>query len=107
MTIEGPAGSHPAVCLAPVAVVPERQNQGIGSRLVEAGLAALREMGATGVILLGHPTYYPRFGFRPAREFALHYQDDRDAFMALELIPGAFAGVAGDVRFAPAFAPFE
>ena len=83
MTIESEAGTWDAVCLAPVAVAPARQKQGIGGMLIEVGLAELRGRGQRAVILLGHPSYYPRFGFRPAREFGLHYQDDRDAFMAI------------------------
>jgi len=103
MTIESEAGVWGAVCLAPVAVAPGRQNQGIGGMLIEGGLVELRALGHSAVILLGHPTYYPRFGFRPAREFGLHYQDDRDAFMAIELYPGALEGVTGSVRFTPEF----
>jgi putative acetyltransferase len=45
------------------------------------------------VFLLGHPSYYPRFGFRPARELGVHYLDDRDAFMGIELQKGALDGV--------------
>jgi putative acetyltransferase len=107
MTIASDSGAHPAVCLAPVAVTPQRQRAGVGSALIIAGLDELRAAGESAVILLGHPTYYPRFGFRPAREFDLHYQNDRDAFMALELQPGALDHVSGTARFAPEFAPFE
>jgi putative acetyltransferase len=107
MTIEGDVGSWNAVCLAPVAVAPSRQNEGIGGLLIQAGLAELRDAGHDAVILLGHPSYYPRFGFRPAREFGLHYQDDRDAFMALELRPGALDRVSGHVKFSPEFDEFE
>jgi putative acetyltransferase len=52
--------------LAPVAVLPQMQRQGIGSALVTAGLAACRERAAEFVVLVGHPEYYPRFGFEPA-----------------------------------------
>jgi putative acetyltransferase len=88
-------------------VAPSHQKRGVGGALMEAGLDELRKAGHRTVILLGHPSYYPRFGFRPAREFDVHYQDDRDAFMALELQPGALDGVSGNARFAPEFAPFE
>ena len=107
MTIQSQTGSWQAVCLAPVAVVPSRQKQGIGGLLVRSGLDELKKAGHGVVVLLGHPTYYPRFGFRPAREFDLHYQDDRDAFMATELYPGALDGVSGNVKFSPEFEPFE
>jgi putative acetyltransferase len=103
MTIESESASHEAVCLGPIAVTPERQKQGIGSALITNALDHLRAAGHGAVILLGHPTYYPRFRFRPARDFDLHYQDDRDAFMALELYPNALEGVSGTAHFAPEF----
>jgi putative acetyltransferase len=107
MTIEGAGGTWDAVCLSPLAVEPSRQRQGIGGLLIEAGLRELRAAGHRTVVLLGHPAYYPRFGFRPARDFGLHYQDDRDAFMAIELYPGALDEVSGNVEFSPEFEPFE
>ena len=107
MTIESGDAAYPAVCLAPLAVATAHQRQGIGGRLIEAGLAELRAAGHGAVFLLGHPSYYPRFGFRPAREFDAHYQDDRDAFMAVELYPGALDGVSGNARFAPEFDVFD
>jgi predicted N-acetyltransferase YhbS len=75
--------------------------------MINASLDELRATVDSAIFLLGHPTYYPRFGFRPAREFDVHYQDDRDAFMALELRPGALDHVSGTAHFAPEFAPFE
>jgi putative acetyltransferase len=109
MTIESETDSrsYPAVCLGPLAVAPSRQRQGIGSALIEAGLAQLGSAGHGAVFLLGHPSYYPRFGFQPAREFDVHFQDDRDAFMAIELREGALDGVSGQVKFAPEFEEFE
>lgn len=107
MTIESDTDSHDAVCLGPVAVATTHQNQGIGGALIQAAIEELRRRGERAIFLLGHPTYYPRFGFRPAREFGVHYQDDRDAFMGLELQPGALASVSGVARFAPQFAPYE
>ncbi len=107
MSIESGSASHAAVCLGPIAVAPPHQRRGIGGRLIEAGLAELRDAGHDAVFLLGHPTYYPRFGFRPAREFDVHYEDDRDAFMAIELRPGALDGVSGTARFAVEFDAVE
>lgn len=57
--------------LAPMAVAPERQRQGIGSALVRAGLDQCGQMGFVAVVVLGHPEYYPRFGFRPSSEFGI------------------------------------
>jgi putative acetyltransferase len=72
ITIRQPSGKAlPAVALAPVAVRPERQRSGVGSRLVTAGLRACRDRGDRLVIVVGHPDYYPRFGFLPARKRGL------------------------------------
>ena len=91
--------------LAPMAVLPEQQRQGIGSALVRAGLEACRALGADAVVVLGHPAYYPRFGFRPAEAFGLRciYDVPPDAFMALELRNGALDDVHGTVRYHAAF----
>jgi putative acetyltransferase len=103
MTIESAEKVHEAVCLGPLAVLPEYQRRGVGSLLVDAGLNGCRQLGHRAVFLLGHPTYYPRFGFRPAREFDVHYQDDRDAFMAIELVQGALVGICGRAVFTEEF----
>jgi putative acetyltransferase len=107
MTVDSETDTYTAICLAPVAVAPSHQKQGVGSAMINASLDELRATVDSAIFLLGHPTYYPRFGFRPAREFDVHYQDDRDAFMALELRPGALDHVSGTAHFAPEFAPFE
>jgi putative acetyltransferase len=94
-----------AVALAPMAVVPERQRTGIGSALVHAGLAECRNLGIHGVFVVGHPTYYPRFGFRRASMagFACEFAVDDGAFMVAELVPNALAGKSGTVHFHQAF----
>lgn len=91
--------------LAPMAVTPERQRQGIGSMLVEKGLATCRERGIVAVVVLGHPDYYPKFGFVPAARYRLHSEYDvpSEAFMAIELTPRGLAGNGGIVRYHPAF----
>ena len=96
---------QPAMGLAPMAVDPEFQRQGIGSQLVRAGLQACRDIGQAVVFVLGHPEYYPRFGFRPAAPLGLHYQDHSfdHAFMVAELEPEALQGRRGWVRYMPAF----
>ena len=98
-------GPIPAISLAPVAVLPEYQNQGIGSALVRHGLAECQRLGHAIVIVLGHPGYYPRFGFSTQLAQALEcpFGDAGDAWMALELVPGALDGVRGRVVFPPAF----
>jgi putative acetyltransferase len=91
--------------LAPMAVLPGRQRQGIGSELVRAGLDASRKRGAAAVVVVGHPAFYPRFGFIPASRFGLRceYEVPDDVFMALELRPGVLR-TGGFVRYHPAFA---
>lgn len=89
--------------LAPMAVLPARQRAGIGSALVRAGLDAARAAGATAVVVLGHPAYYPRFGFAPASRVGLRcvYDAPDEAFMAVALVAGGFGGHRGLVRYAP------
>lgn len=91
----------PAVALAPVAVDPAHQHRGIGAALIRRGLDLLRDSGERIVIVVGHPAYYPRFGFAAA--VGIEHPFPPEAFMALELTPGALAGVAGPVRYPPAF----
>lgn len=78
--------------LAPMAVVPAHQRQGIGSALVRVGLERCRAMARSAVVVLGHPEYYPRFGFSPASRFGLRceYNVPDEVFMAMELEPGIF-----------------
>ncbi|HEV7367657.1 N-acetyltransferase [Arenibaculum sp.] len=92
-----------AVALAPVAVRPDRQRRGTGAALIRAGLERLRRDGCEAVVVLGHPRYYPRFGFSPALARKLAAPFAGDAFMALELAEGALAGAAGSVRYPDAF----
>lgn len=89
----------PAVALAPVAVHPERQRSGIGSRLITAGLTACRERRDRLVIVVGHAAYYPRFGFRPARERGLEapFPVKNESFMVCELVPSAANAKAEDI----------
>jgi putative acetyltransferase len=92
--------------LAPMAVAPARQRVGIGAALVRAGLEACRRLPADAVVVLGHPAYYPRFGFAPGVHGGLgcEYDVPAEAFMVLELRPGALRGAAGAVRYHAAFA---
>jgi putative acetyltransferase len=93
--------------LAPMAVLPGHQNHGIGSALVRRGLESLRADGCPFVVVLGHPAYYPRFGFAPASEHGVSSEYDGvpdEAFMLLELATGGLAGVSGVARYRPEFA---
>ncbi|HVU90116.1 MAG TPA: N-acetyltransferase [Pirellulales bacterium] len=97
----------PAMALAPVAVRPERQRSGIGSRLVTEGLDACRRRGDRLVIVVGHAEYYPRFGFRPARDRGLEapFPVSDASFMLCELTPPAGAAALSDMVEYPA--PFQ
>jgi putative acetyltransferase len=103
MSIETTGGPIAAVALAPVAVVPEGQRQGVGGQLIAHGLDWLRDRGERIVIVVGHPGYYPRFGFSSDRARALTSPFPADVFMALELVPGALDGISGSVRYPAAF----
>ena len=103
MSIETPAAVIAAVALAPLAVLPAYQRQGIGGSLIRDGLDALRGLGERFVIVVGHPAYYPRFGFSTELARALESPFPPDAFMALQLSPGAFDSIRGRVRYPRAF----
>ncbi|MHC1782702.1 MAG: GNAT family N-acetyltransferase [Anaerolineaceae bacterium] len=102
-------GPHPysplTLGLAPMAVLPEMQNRGIGSMLVKEGLERCRQLGAEIVIVLGHPNFYPHFGFEPCTPKGITYNEQvpEDAFMAVELVPGALQKYSGVVHFQPEF----
>ena len=98
-----------ALAVAPLAVVPAFQRLGIGSALVSAGLERCRLQRQARVLVLGDPVYYARFGFVPAARFDLKcpFPAPGNAFMAIELEPGAFAGVSGTVRYGHEFDDLE
>ncbi len=93
------------MALGPMAVLPEQQRKGIGSALVRAGLRACEELGTGAIVLVGHPEYYPRFGFAPATHFNIscEYEVPEEVFMLLELQPGYLAGASGQVKYHAAF----
>ena len=91
--------------LAPMSVHPAHQRRGIGSKLVEAGVEECRRAAYPAVVVLGHPNFYPRFGFRPAAPNGLvsTYDVPEPVFMVLELQPGALRDLRGVARYHPAF----
>ena len=92
-----------ALALAPMAVQPYLHRRGIGTALVRAGLDRAHEGGWRAIIVVGHPDYYPRFGFSAALARPLTSPFSGDTFMALELVPDALKGGAGRVVYPPAF----
>jgi len=110
VTVETPTGqTFEAVGLAPVAVIPPLQKRGIGGMLIKAGLEACTRAGHALVFLVGHPTYYPRFGFQAASKYGYRWEHEapEEAFMVCELQPGSLPGPGGVVRFRPEFAAAE
>ncbi len=105
VTIESDQATVNAVGLAPMAVSPEFQRSGIGSQLVEEGLNRIRTAGHDLVVVLGHPEYYPRFGFVPAKKYGIRWEHDvpEEAFMIKELREGALKEVRGTVKYRPEF----
>lgn len=99
---------HPALRimgLAPMAVAREHQRKGIGSALVSAGLEQCKQLGFGAVVFLGHPAYYPRFGFSPSARFAIgcEYEVPEEVFMVAELQADFLRGASGKVKYHAAF----
>jgi putative acetyltransferase len=95
--------------LGPMAVEPTRQNTGIGAALVAEGLKQCKTIGVEAIVVLGHPDYYPRFGFVKASKHGIEcaYDAPDEAFMALELQPEALKNNKGPVEYHEAFDTFE
>lgn len=91
--------------LAPMAVLGQYQNKGIGSKLVEAGLARCKLLGSDIVVVLGHPGYYSKFGFAPSVKYGIksEYEVPDEVFMLLELFPGALNNHKGVIKYHDAF----
>ncbi len=105
VSIESEDSTGRAFALGPMAVLPEFQRRGIGSELVRFGLAECKKRGHLVVVVLGHPEFYPRFGFTPAREKGLRceYAVPDEVFMVAELKSDALQGVEGLVKYRPEF----
>ena len=104
--IQGKDGrDYPCLSLGPIAVIPEYQNQGIGGLLIGAGHTTALKLGYNSVVLLGHPGYYPRFGYKPAKRWNLTnpwgYTDD--PWMAIELVENSLVGKGGLAVYPEAF----
>ena len=103
--IESGSSDFEVITLAPMSVIPEYQRRGSGSQLVRAGLQECRKIGLEIIVVPGHPTYYPRFGFIPAMKKGItcEFEAPEEAFMVLELREGSLAGRGGLVKFQPEF----
>jgi putative acetyltransferase len=106
VTIQSKDGLVEGMGLGPMAILPEFQRQGIGFRLVRAGVDLIERAKDPFIIVLGHPTYYPRFGFVPASRYGIksEYENVPDeAFMILVLDQEVFEGVSGVAKYRPEF----
>jgi putative acetyltransferase len=92
--------------LGPMAVAPKFQTKGIGSSLVKVGIQHLKSEGYDAIVVLGHPNYYPRFGFEDASKYGIESQWEEvpgEAFMVLELKNKGLKGKQGTIKFNEAF----
>jgi len=103
--IDSGTEQHKALALAPVAVLPKYQNKKIGSRLINEAHDRARQLGYNAVIVLGHASYYPRFGYKSAESYniSLPFQVPPENAMALELVPNALKGIQGMVIYDESF----
>ncbi len=99
------AGAVQLAGLGPMAIAPFWQGQGVGTLLMQKGMEDCRRRGIDAVVVLGHPDYYRRFGFRPAGEHGISckWVVPEDAFMVAELRTSALSGVRGRMEYRPEF----
>jgi len=103
--VQGQDSLVPVLSLAPVAAAPDLQRQGLGSAVIRWGIDRCRQLGHGVIIVLGDPAYYPRIGFQPASGYGIRCPFDvpPEAFMVLELSPGAAVGYQGMVWYGAEF----
>ena len=106
ITIEQGETSVESLALAPVSVVRDHQKKGIGGKLIVAALEKAKELGYGSVVVVGHPEYYPKFGFKKASEWNIKspFEVPDEVFMVMELSENALQGVEGVVQYSSAFA---
>jgi len=105
LTLSGQKNAPPIAGLAPMAVLPDWQGRGVGSLLVTTGLEYCASAGYVAVVVLGHPDYYPRFGFVPASGFGIksEFNVPDEVFMLKTLQGSALQGIKGTVQYHAAF----
>lgn len=98
-------GQHTLITLAPISVLPEKQNKGIGSLLIKEGHQIAAQLGYKGSVVLGHDEYYPKFGYVKAIEYRIEapFEVPDENFMAMELVAGGLSEVHGMVEYDKAF----
>ncbi|MBS4208653.1 N-acetyltransferase [Bacillus sp. FJAT-50079] len=104
--VSGEGNEHDVLTLAPIAVQPVWQQKGIGRMLVNEGLKRAKELGYDLVFLIGHPTYYPKFGFKQAKQYGVdlkQFDVPEEVFMVCELRAGELNRIKGELRYPSAF----
>jgi len=98
-------GEHTTLSLGPMAVIPEYQKKGIGGKLIIEGLKRAKDFGFRSVIVVGHPEYYPKFGFTKASNWDLKvpFEVRDEVFMALEIIKGELQDKPGIIEYPKEF----
>ncbi|MGH1313795.1 GNAT family N-acetyltransferase [Bacillus toyonensis] len=106
ITIEQGGTTVDSLALAPVSIAPSHQKKGIGGKLITAALEKAKELGYGSVVVLGHPEYYPKFGFERASQWNIKapFEVPDEVFMAMELRENTLQGVEGIVQYSSAFA---
>jgi putative acetyltransferase len=97
---------HEVIVLAPIAVRPDHQQRGIGKQLIREGINRAKQLGYPIVLLIGHPSYYPKFGFKPARQFGLEltqFTVPDEVFMVCELVDNSLNTIKGELKYPSAF----
>lgn len=104
--VEDTEKEYTVIVLAPIAVKPNYQKQGVGSLLIEEGIRRCSSLGYSIILLIGHPTYYPRLGFRPARQFGFElkqFEVSDEVFMVYEVEEGKLQEIHGELKYPKAF----
>ena len=106
IVIEQDGTSVESLALAPVSVARGHQKKGIGGKLIAYALEKAKELGYGSVVVLGHPEYYPKFGFKKASEWNIKapFEVPEEVFMVMELTENALESVEGVVQYSSAFA---
>ncbi|KXY41168.1 N-acetyltransferase [Bacillus sp. FSL M7-1020] len=106
ITIEQGGTTVDSLALAPVSIAPSHQKKGIGGKLITATLEKAKELGYGSVVVLGHPEYYPKFGFERASQWNIKapFEVPDEVFMVMELRENTLQGVEGIVQYSSAFA---
>ena len=103
--IHSETADYESLSLAPVSVLPEYQKQGVGGMLIQEAHKIAKDLGYKSVILVGHPNYYPRFGYKKACDFGIEFPFivPDEVCMAVELVDNGLAEVNGMVEYPPEY----